>query len=361
LSAIIVAGNAVVFLSLGKERAHASTWVPAIAALCVIAGAATGGHLVLVNQSSASTEPRAGILQYHQDRYRMGDFTLSGLGHSQIEAMEQVLDRMGERLDLLVLPESVGLGAVSLDGSRSSAVPPELEVHVRAWEVVIGDLIGSDHTLVALGTKTSRRGRSYNSMLFFTSEGLRGVYHKRRLVPFAEQVPGFVRALGVGGSASLTEGTDSAIVKYRGMAVGAFICQEVLFPETLRQSVRDGAEILISGGNDGVFADPAVALIHARIAQVRAVETGRYIVRSMTTGISAIIDPTGSVLQRSGTEPVFMWSGVAPRSRLTPYARLGDWTVWCAMVIAALLGVADLRCRFRGSDSKTTEGRRARK
>jgi apolipoprotein N-acyltransferase len=77
------------------------------------------------------------------------------------------------------------------------------------------------------------------------------------------------------------------------------------------------------------------------MARIRAVESGRYIVRAMKTGISAIIDPTGRELRRSvGSEGVLLEENVAAMDHRTLYVRAGDWVIWAAVlviVIAALL------------------------
>lgn len=128
------------------------------------------------------------------------------------------------------------------------------------------------------------------------------------------------------------------------MVLGGFICQEVLFPSLIRQSVLEGATILVSGGNDGVFANPAVAQVHADAAQIRAVETGRYLVRAMKTGISAIIDPQGREQARSrSSEPALLLGMISPHQGMTPYVRFGDWLLWVAGLVIAGIWVGQSR------------------
>jgi apolipoprotein N-acyltransferase len=342
LGAVFVFANCGLFLLLfvGRERRRLAS-----AAVCglIVAVVWIGGAFRLHGFSEPLPGLRAGVIQHHQASYRFEDFTVTGLSRQYIDVMEQVFAKMGDSLDLLVLPESVSFGSVSLDGTLNPDVDEAVQVEVNTWEVLIGSLIGSHRTLVVIGSETSSDGRQHNSQLFFTADGLAGVYHKQNLVPFAERVPPMAAAIGVGGSSSFTPGTDSAIVTARGMALGGFICQEVLYPGTIRRSVLSGATILVSGGNDGVFASPAVAQVHADLAQLRAVEAGRYVARAMKTGISAIIDPTGRERQRSGTEPVFLWAAVEPRSGLTPYARFGDWPVLLVSLLLVALGIAARR------------------
>jgi apolipoprotein N-acyltransferase len=344
LSLLIVAVNCAVFLLLFGARPRRRNILPAAACGLALVLCWAGGTLRL-RDAEKQPEPglRAGVLQHHKPRFRFEDFTVTGLGRAYVDLMETIFERMGSQLDVLVLPESVSLGSVSLDGTLESGVPEELQADVRSWEALIGSLIGANPTVVVLGSGTSEGGRSHNSLLFFNRDGLQGVYHKRDLVPFAERSFWFATALGIAVESPYSPGVDSGVVSVGGLVLGGFICQEVLFPDTIRESVRSGAQILVSGGNDGVFASPAVASIHADLAQLRAVETGRYVVRAMSTGISAIIDPTGREIQRSGSEPVFLWAAVEPRSEMTPFVRFGDWVVWVSL--AALLTYAAVAVR----------------
>ncbi len=343
LSMLIVAGNCTVFLLVFGARPRKRNILPAAACGFALFLCWVGGTIRLKTTDQQDPVFRAGVLQHHKSQYQFGDFTVTGLGSAYVDLTEEIIERMGDQLDVLVLPESVSFGSVSLDGSINPNVAEGVQADVRTWEVLIGSLIGSNHTVVVLGSSTSEGSRSHNSLLFFNRDGLKGVYHKRDLVPFAERSLWYASALGIGGRSSYSPGVDSAIVNVGGMALGGFICQEVLFPDTVRQSVRDGAQILVSGGNDGVFANPAVADVHADVAQLRAVETGRYVVRAMTTGISAIIDPYGREKQRSGSEPVFLWAAVDPRSEMTPFVRFGDWVVWVSLAALVIFVAAAMR------------------
>jgi apolipoprotein N-acyltransferase len=73
---------------------------------------------------------------------------------------------------------------------------------------------------------------------------------------------------------------------------------------------------------------------------LRAVESGRFLVRATKTGVTAIIDPAGhEVARTSSAEPTVMLASVQPLHRLTPYARFGNWTVPGALtgILACLL------------------------
>jgi apolipoprotein N-acyltransferase len=103
----------------------------------------------------------------------------------------------------------------------------------------------------------------------------------------------------------------------------------------VRQSVRAGAQLLVSAGNDGIFKSPIVAEEQLVMAKLRAIEERRYLVRSMKTGISAIIDPWGREVARVPVQAQALIRGdVFPISRLSFYTRWGDWIVWLAGLLA---------------------------
>ena len=180
-------------------------------------------------------------------------------------------------------------------------------------------------------------------MAFWTTQGLTGTYFKRSLVPFAEFTP---RGLGWlsprnrlhGGGFTYSPGAGPALVTFHKIPIGSFICQEVMFADPIRQSVRAGAQLLVSAGNDGVFLNPAVAKTLHAMAVLRAVEHRRYVLRAMKTGISAVIDPLGRsvALAPEGVRTTIS-ATVSPQSGLSFYDQFGNWLVWLCGILAAFL------------------------
>jgi apolipoprotein N-acyltransferase len=108
--------------------------------------------------------------------------------------------------------------------------------------------------------------------------------------------------------------------------VGAFICYEAAYPDTVRQFVSNGATLLVNISNDAWFGTTAGARQHLKHAIIRAVENDRDLIRVTNTGISTLITAKGQVVDPL---PVFTaasqtWSAQARHSR-TFYMRHGDW------------------------------------
>lgn len=346
LSGLIVLVNAA--LADACTRRRAQRWVSILAATgLLVAGWAWSTWSLRAAESGPAL--KVAVLQYHQERYSTQDFLETGLDRGDAKMARQAV---AQQVDLLVFPESVAIGAVSLDGTASRSKPPEWQ-HARAsWDAQMAALLAGKPTVAVVGLDTVQNGQDYNTLVAWSESGALGWYHKQRLVPFAEYRPNGWGVEVLRGREAYRPGLGSQLIKTPHAIIGGFICQEVLIPAVTRSSARDGATLLVSGGNDGVFGDPAVAEIHADAARIRAVETGRDLVRAMKSGVSAIIDAHGAEVARSGSaEPELLFGSVHPRTGLTPYVRFGNWVVWAAWG-AWILAVAGARVRPRRLDRR---------
>lgn len=158
-------------------------------------------------------------------------------------------------------------------------------------------------------------------------------YAKVRLVP--------------GHEAIYTAGADWVPLETPLGRLGVMICLESVYPDAARALARAGAEVLLVISNDAGFRRTPIARHMTQRAIVRAVETGRWLVRVGQAGISAVIDPTGRVHARLDLFVAGLLRGtVQLRSETTPYVRLGDW--WVLVTLAVLLAiVAAARARSR--------------
>lgn len=349
LTWVAVLGNVgLLALLLSLNRAQRRAWRPAAFSFLTIAVAMGVGYWQIERTErlmAGQAQLRVGALQYHQKEYYWNDYIAIGMERQFVDLISQITSGATESVDLLVLPESIAVTALSLDGSRSTSIPEDMQFSIADWAaVVLGLMDLSDHRIgMVMGLTTIQNSKHFNSMVYWGPFGVLGHYHKQHLVPFAENSPALVGWLGLRGRSQYQPGTSNKPIQFNNMLLGTFICQEVLISQVTRQAVRHGAQILISGGNDGVFADPAVAQIHGQLAQLRAVETGRYVVRAMKTGVSAIIDPTGREVARSpGSEPHFVVSSASPLNHQTLFVRTSNWVLFAAAAIILALGSAAL-------------------
>lgn len=257
--------------------------------------------------------------------------------------------------DLTVWPES------SLDRDPTTELGAELRVladeAARASGLLVAgaSLDGPDPATQRLITAVTYR------------DGFNEVdrYVKRRLVPFGEYIP--LRPLfawfppldqiprdavpgGAPQSTTVAPGVDAAII----------ICFETLFGSIVRSNVLAGdepAQLVLSLTNDASFGDSAEPAQHLAQSQLRAVETGRWVVHGALSGASAVIDPDGVP---SHVTDVFTLATIRAEvplvSGLTPYLVIGDVVGWVTrMLVLALVAVA-LVTAWRGRAATDVPG-----
>jgi apolipoprotein N-acyltransferase len=166
-----------------------------------------------------------------------------------------------------------------------------------------------------IGTPYREKGKIYNSVVALSKNGrLIGRYDKQRLIPFGEYLPMrpfFYRLLEENplfaedyNSNPRPELIDLGIAK-----VGVVICFESTLPYLVRDKVKRGAQFILVATNDAWFFDSSAPYQHIQAAQVRAVESGMYVVQAANTGISAIIDPLGRIVKSSKVGQARVLSG----------------------------------------------------
>ena len=164
----------------------------------------------------------------------------------------------------------------------------------------IAQLSGSDFLLGVVDWKPTGKNSlaPYNSAALLDPQGREEfLYDKIHLVPFSEFIPGqdyiWLAKYLSGLVGNFHSGTRHVVGKLPGGTFGVFICYEAIFPDHVRQFVRNGATLLINVSNDGWFGRSAAAAQHLAQARVRAVENRRWLLRDTNNGFTASIDPYG--------------------------------------------------------------------
>jgi apolipoprotein N-acyltransferase len=197
------------------------------------------------------------------------------------------------------------------------------------------------HILLGTVERNPRGGEVdyYNSLVSLADPSLPS-YRKRHLVPFGEYIPpgfGWILAvLKIPMSDFARGGPEQAALSAAGIPLGVAICYEDIFGEELIESLPR-ARLLVNVSNDAWFGRSFAAEQHLQFSQMRALETGRWMVRSTNTGVTAVIDPLGRVASRlpQFTQATLV-QRVEPRTGMTPYARFGNVP---AIVLALALAV----------------------
>ncbi len=185
--------------------------------------------------------------------------------------------------------------------------------------------------------------RFYNTA-FLIDTGLRVLdfYDKVRIVPFGENLPfyeflpPFIRNLQLG-QGDYSRGRFLRPIELDSVRIGILICYESIFPSLSRRLVLNGAQILAVITNDGWFGRSLGPVEHFHFSRMRAIETGRYLVRSAKTGISAVIDDNGRILEMlpQFTRGILV-EDIPLIDRLTLYDMVGEsWIVLFFLIIVA--------------------------
>jgi apolipoprotein N-acyltransferase len=182
----------------------------------------------------------------------------------------------------------------------------------------------------------------YNSASFFYPDGsYAGRYDKMHLVPFGEYTPYkplFFFAGHLLDDLPFLPGVHRNLLTSQGARYGVFICYESIFGDEIRQTVKDGAQVLVNISDDGWYGDTSAPFEHIDMVRMRAIENRRWVLRSTNTGITAAIDPQGRITAtlprhvRSSLDVFFSY-----RNDETFYTVHGDWLAWiCGVVTAGL-------------------------
>jgi apolipoprotein N-acyltransferase len=117
------------------------------------------------------------------------------------------------------------------------------------------------------------------------------------------------------------------LLNLSGYPAGISICYEDAFGNEVIQALPEAA-FLVNASNDAWFGDSLALPQHLEIARMRALESGRYLLRATNTGISAIIAPDGSLQEVSPAFQRHVLSGsLVPMGGSTPYVRFGNGLV----------------------------------
>ena len=168
-----------------------------------------------------------------------------------------------------------------------------------------------------------------------------GVYHKRHLVPLGEYIPlrflieFFNKFVKIPMSDIVSGEDNQALLTAAGLPLGLSICFEDAFARDVIKDLPE-AKLLVNVSNDAWFEDSHEPHQHHAIARMRALETGRYMIRSTNTGITSFIGPHGEVIKQLPQFEIGVLNGeVQPLSGATPFVRWGDWMIvgLCGLVL----------------------------
>jgi apolipoprotein N-acyltransferase len=170
------------------------------------------------------------------------------------------------------------------------------------------------------------------------------LYHKQMLLPFGEYVPGPQGVLPqwrtTGGFVAGEAASPLQLMLRESSApvpLGTSICFEAMLPGFFNDAVSEGARLLVNLTDDGWFGAGAEPEQHLNATRLRAVETRRWMLRASGSGVSALVSPSGDVVdRREWGEMGVLVRQVGLYDGTTVYVRTGD-IPW--LLAAGLLAV----------------------
>jgi apolipoprotein N-acyltransferase len=365
IAALVVFVNAAIADALGTvragqadRRALARTLAPAAGALLLVLGLGAVRLGWVRGEIAEAARVKVGIVQANVDQ----------------SVKNAARDHVGEILGRLVpRTEEADAAGAELVVWPEAAYPMYLSPALRTLDVPGAGLPRLSRAHLLLGATTLERepdaagrpGRRITNSVFLLTPGLdvTGHHAKEHLVPFGEYVP-FARWLTflhqvVPTFAPISPGGEEGpLVMERpggALRIAPLICYDAIFPQISRRFARSGADLLVNPTNDAWYGYSSGPYQFLAMVRLRAIETGRTILRPAWAGVSALLLPTGEVapgaIDLGPVDPELAPEPEAPSRLLlaeapvlrgtTLYTRFGDLFAWgCALFTVASIAYA---------------------
>lgn len=196
---------------------------------------------------------------------------------------------------------------------------------------------------------------AFNAAVHIQNGQVLSFYNKSKLVPGVESLPTFLNFLapvfeqfgGTTGGYGRSESAATFAVTGNNYIAAPIICYESVYGEYVGEYVKKGANILTIMTNDGWWGNTPGHKQHLQYARLRAIETRKWVARSANTGISAVIDPVGTIRSSQSWNKMSTIKYHVPIiSGETFYVRWGDYLYKLASLISILLLAWKIKDRF---------------
>jgi len=314
--------------------------------VAVLLATVAAGPAVRRAATPAADEPTVAIAAVQGNVPRLGlDFNsqrravLDNHVTQTLQLAKDVDSGAAPRPRFVIWPEN----SSDIDPLANADAAGQIAVAARAIGAPI--LVGA---VIDLPEATPDNPAASNTVIVWDPDEGPGERHDKQIVqPFGEYLPwrSFFALLSsyADRAGYFVPGSGSGVVHPAGVPVGVATCWEVIFDRALRQSVRNGAQVLAVPTNNATF-DEAMSEQQLAFAKLRAVEHGRYVIVSGTTGISAAIAPDGREIARTAFfTPAYLDVEVRLRTALTPATRFSAALQWLLVTAAvSAIGAAIL-------------------
>ena len=312
------------YVRVAEPMSHLNKVVGCLSILSLLAGSWFAGEQQWVEDSDKTL--KVSLLQANipQDQKWLPEQRLPSVNRY----ME--MTRANWQSDLIVWPET--------------AIPGQFnQFNDAVLKPMQQEALENNTRLVVGGFHQSSEGRFENSvMVLGDMTNPPEMYSKRHLVPLGEYIPllqhlrWLERWMNIPYD-NLASGTGDGLVTIGDYQAQVSICYEDVFGEEMIADLPE-ADFLINVTNDGWFSGSLQPYQHMQIARLRALETGRYLLRATNTGVSGIVDEKGKI---TSTIPAYQQGSVNGEIKIlkgaTPYVQYGNQLVVGFICLVLLL------------------------
>lgn len=305
--------------------------------------------IVLVTQYSA------GFFLYRHHQAATASFPIHRAGILQPNTRNEVLLSYDERD--AKLREFLGDSEAMFRQGAEFVIWPEFSIAIyplqnKTYFNIFREFTRKHGPIMAGFTDYKEFREIFNSLMLFDGDRFQK-YDKVHLTPFGEYIPfssvfSFVTKITdeVG---ETTPGTETHNLELKGGKIAPPICYELIFPELVREFIAKGGEVIVIASNDAWYGDSSALPQLMCMTTFRAVENRRFVLRSTTNGLSAVISGTGEILyQSSYNKKETHVAAFRYIRRQTLFTRLGYlFPYGCVVFLLGYLGYIGI-IRYRG-------------
>jgi apolipoprotein N-acyltransferase len=238
------------------------------------------------------------------------------------------------------------------------AAIPAPEAMVEDFLINANQVANINNTAIITGIISHQKKDFYNSLIVLGNHHLKqqqsadyvidgsNEYKKHHLLPIGEFVPlgDLLRPIAPFFNLPMSSfqrgGYTQANLTALGYHIAPAICYEIVFPEQVRASVTDETDMLLTVSNDAWFGASNGPLQHMEIAQMRAIEMGKPLLRATNNGITAVVDPHGRITDAIPQfETGVLVTSVALYQGETWFRKIGQFPLLILCSLLLLLGV----------------------